>query len=65
MKIILSSYRERQVMAAGDEEVNEVEFVPETEKYMTGKEEFINIRMGNKIARVKADELKRVVDVSL
>lgn len=65
MKIILFSYRECHGLAEGEEEVTEVEFSPEVEQYMAGKEHFVNIRMGNKIARVKADELKRVVDVSV
>jgi len=65
MKIILISYRECHGRAEGDEEVAEVEFSPEVEQYKTGKEHFINIRMGNKIARVRADELKKVVDVSV
>lgn len=65
MRIILSSYRERHGLAGGEEEVSEVEFSPETEQYMNGKEHFVNIRMGNKIARVKADELKKVIDVSV
>ncbi len=65
MRILLFSYRERHGLAGGDEEVTEVEFSPEVEQYMAGKEHFVNIRMGNKIARVKADELKRVVDISV
>jgi len=65
MKIILFSYRERHGLKEGDEEVTEVEFSPEVEQYMAGKEHFVSIRMGNKIARVKAEELKKVVDVSV
>lgn len=65
MKIILFSYRERHGQAEGEEEVSEVEFSPEVEDYMTGKEHFVNIKMGNKIARVRAAELKKVVDVSV
>lgn len=53
MRIILYSYRERHGLAEGDEEVTEVEFSPEVEQYMARKEHFVNIRMGNKIARVK------------
>ena len=64
MRIVLLSYRERHGLAEGDEEVIEVEFSPEVEGYMVGKEHFVNIRMGNKIARVRADELKKVVDIS-
>jgi len=65
MRILLLSHRERHGLAGGDEEVTEVEFNPEVEQYEVGKEHFVNIRMGNKIARVRADELKRVVDVSV
>jgi len=65
MRIILCSYRECHVLIEGEEEVTEVEFNPEVEKYATGEEHFINIKMGNKIARVRADELKKVVDVSV
>jgi len=65
MRILLMSYRERHGRAEGDEEVTEVEFSPEVETYMPEKEHFVNIRMGNKIARVRADELKKVVDVSV
>ena len=65
MRIILCSYRERHGLMEGDEEVTEVEFNPEVEQYVTGKEHFVGIRMGNKIARVKAAELKTVVDVSV
>jgi len=65
MIIILSSYREHHGLKEGDEEVTEVEFSPEVEDYTVGKEHFVNIRMGNKIARVKAEELKKVVAVSV
>ena len=65
MRIMLTSYRERHGLIEGEEEVTEVEFSPETEPYATGKEHFVNIKMGNKIARVKAADLKKVADVSL
>lgn len=65
MRIILFSYRESHGREEGDEEVTEVEFSPEVEQHMPGKEHFVNIRMGNKIARVKADDLKKVVDASV
>ena len=65
MRILLFSHRERHGLTEGEEEVTEVEFSPEVEDYTAGKEHFVNIRMGNKIARVRADELKKVVDVSV
>jgi len=64
MRIMLTSYRERYGLIEGEEEVTEVEFCPETEQYAAGKEHFVGIKMGNKVARIKAADLKKVVDVS-
>jgi hypothetical protein len=65
MKIILSSYHVNRGLADGEEAVTEVEFSPDTEQHMVGKENYVDIKMGNKIARVKSNELKKVVDVSV
>jgi len=64
MKIILISYRQRHGLPEGEEEVIQVEFCPEVEIDVPGKEHYVNIKMGNKIARVKVDELKKVVEAS-
>ncbi len=58
MKIVLISYRDDNPLE-GQEEVTEVELSP---KSMTGYgTSFISIKMGNMVACVKADELKKVI----
>jgi len=65
MRIILTSYRDRSGLAEGEEEVTQVEFVPEVDDLSPRGERFVNIKMGNHIARVRADELKKVVEASV
>ncbi len=67
MKVLLLSYRLNRGLMEGEEEVIQVEFTPEIEKYIGSGEEkhFIGIKMGNKVAWVMADQLKKVVDISL
>ena len=65
MRIIIASYQARHGLIEGAEEVTEVEFISEAEGYKPGWERFVGIKMGNKVALVKADELKRVVNLSI
>jgi len=45
MRIILTSYRERHGLIEEEEEVTQVEFSPETEEYLGGKEQFVGISL--------------------
>lgn len=64
MKMILTSYRGTDPVVAPLEEVVEVEFSPQVEQWMTGREDCVQIRMAEKTAIVKLRELRAIIEAA-